>query len=82
LTAVELNQLGLRLAAVATLQRAVALSSRIGNYQLTANAALWLARWGVVSEPEDILSALANPIQDHARGQLVEIRAFQRQVTD
>lgn len=82
LTAVELNELGLRVAAVATLQRSIALSLKIGDYQLMANAALWLARWGVVNEPEDIISRLASPIQEHARGQLEEIRAFQRQLKD
>lgn len=80
LVAVELERLGLRQDAITTLTKAMFQASSVGDEKLAANAALWLARWGVDQLPEETLSKLASDtIKAHSQAQLAEIRSFASQ---
>ena len=79
LIAIELERLGLRSDAIQLLKRSLALSSLVHDDSHTANAALWLARWGAEADAEAAISVLTNDsIRDNAVERLKEIRAFKK----
>jgi hypothetical protein len=78
LTAIEYERIGLKSEACTAMSRAITTAVRNKNEQLAANAALWLARWAIHGEPEQVVDALsASPLKDRAQKQLAEIRGFQ-----